>query len=352
MRYMTRITFVVLFVLTTLNLQAQPEIRRKQQQEAAKKTNANNVTLRQRLSFPTALPMSEDVVWRRDVYRELDLTNDKNAALYYPTEPNGTTMNLFTMLFKWMMVGPDRGGIAAYKYTLDGNENFSDENRVKPLDFLKDNDIYFERTDKGVHIADADIPSKDVKAYYIKESAFFDQTSGTFHTKVLAICPVMAREDDFGDHANRYPLFWVKYEDLEPLLSKQRVMVSNVNNAATMSLSDYFSTASYRGKIYKTNNMLGQTLSQYCKTDSALSKEQKRIEQEIEAFESNIWGDKAQKDSLDSIARLDKKALKTLKKNRRTARTSERTVSRRRTSRTSETKESGSARVTVRRQRH
>lgn len=41
----------------------------------------------------------------------------------------------------------------------------------------------------------------------------------------------------------------------------------------------------YKGKIYKTTNMLGKTLSQYCHTDSAMIKEQKRIEGELAAFE-------------------------------------------------------------------
>ena len=48
----------------------------------------------------------------------------------------------------------------------------------------------------------------------------------------------MYREDDFGDGTTKYPLFWVKYEDLAPFLAKQTIMTSNLNNAATMSLDD------------------------------------------------------------------------------------------------------------------
>lgn len=348
---MTRTLTIVLLMLLPLWVVAQPQARRREQQAAKNKSNANNLTLRQQISFPTEQQMREDVVWRRDVYRELDLTQDANAGLYYPTEPVGSQMSLFTYLFKLIMVGPDRGGVAAYKYTLDGNENFTEENRIKPLDFLKDNDIYYERTDRGVHISDADIPSKEVKTYFIKQTAYYDQATGTFHTKVLALCPVLSREDDFGDHATRYPLFWVKYDDLAPLLAKQTLMTSNVNNAATMSMDDFFTMGHYRGKIYKTNNMQGLTLSQYCKTDSALTREQKRIEQEIATFETRMWGDPARKDSLDSIAKLDKKALKASRKSRRTSQT---TVSsrRRQRSQSSAPSEGSAARVTVRRQRH
>lgn len=333
--------------------QAQPEARRQQQPaQAAKKSNANNMTTRAQISFPTEAKMAEDVVWRRDVYRELDLNDDANAGLYYPTEPVGTQMNLFTYLFKLIMAGPRHGGIAAYSYDVNsGNERFDESLRIQPLKFLDDYHIFYERGDRGVHIDDSDIPSAEVKGYFIKESAYFDQVSATFHTKVQAICPVMYREDDFGDGVTKYPLFWVKYDDLAPFLSKQTIMTSNLNNAATMSLDDYFTTNAYRGKIYKTTNMLGKTLAQVAGGDTAkLSREQSRIEKEIERFEQNVWGDKARKDSVDSIAKLDKKQLKAVKNKSKNRRTTQTTV--KRTRRSSSPSTSSAARVTVRRQRH
>ena len=348
---MRRLIFIIMIGCFCMAAQAQPEARRQQQQaQAAKKSNANNMTTRAQISFPTEAKMAEDVVWRRDVYRELDLNDDANAGLYYPTEPVGTQMNLFTYLFKLIMAGPRHGGIAAYSYDVNsGNERFDESLRIQPLKFLDDYHIFYERGDRGVHIDDSDIPSAEVKGYFIKESAYFDQVSATFHTKVQAICPVMYREDDFGDGVTKYPLFWVKYDDLAPFLSKQTLMTSNLNNAATMSLDDYFTTNAYRGKIYKTTNMLGKTLAQVAGGDTAkLSREQSRIEKEIERFEQNVWGDKARKDSVDSIAKLDKKQLKAVKnKNRRTTQT---TV--KRTRRSSSPSTSSAARVTVRRQRH
>ena len=350
---MRRLIFIIMIGCFCMAAQAQPEARRQQQQaQAAKKSNANNMTTRAQISFPTEAKMAEDVVWRRDVYRELDLNDDANAGLYYPTEPVGTQMNLFTYLFKLIMAGPRHGGIAAYSYDVNsGNERFDESLRIQPLKFLDDYHIFYERGDRGVHIDDSDIPSAEVKGYFIKESAYFDQVSATFHTKVQAICPVMYREDDFGDGVTKYPLFWVKYDDLAPFLSKQTIMTSNLNNAATMSLDDYFTTNAYRGKIYKTTNMLGKTLAQVAGGDTAkLLREQSRIEKEIERFEQNVWGDKARKDSVDSIAKLDKKQLKAVKNKSKNRRTTQTTV--KRTRRSSSPSTSSAARVTVRRQRH
>lgn len=107
--------------------------------------------------------MNEDVVWRRDIYRELKLVEDANAGLYYPTEPVGSQMNLFSYIFKLMMSGPRHGGIKAYEYRMDGNEVFNDSSRVKPLQFLDNYHIYYERTDRGIRLDNSDIPSAEVK---------------------------------------------------------------------------------------------------------------------------------------------------------------------------------------------
>lgn len=348
---------LLLFVLLSFptGIFAQPKARRLAQQQAAQKSNANNITNRAKIMFPTSSTMDENVVWRRDIYRELDLAQSANAGLYYPVEPTDGEMNLFTCIFKLMM----RGSIKVYEYRLDGNEVFSDSARVKPLAFLDNYHIYYEKVNGKVNLDNSDIPSREVKSYYIKESAYYDQNTATFHKKVLALCPIMTREDDFGDGVAQYPLFWVKYDDLAPYLAKQQVMTSDLNNASVMSLDDYFTRNQYEGKIYKTNNMLGRTLAQYCPTDSAMSKEQQKIEAELVAFEKNLWGDPARKDSLDSIAKLDANQLKAIKKrNRRAAVSTESTnkTSKSQTVKTRRAKSSGTntsaARVTVRRERH
>lgn len=354
---MKKILFLFLLLGMVQGIWAQPEARRQAAaQKKAAQQNGDTSTLRAQISFPTALPMDEDVVWRRDIYRELDLNNETNAALYYPVEPKGNQMNLFTTIFRLMMTGK----ITVFQYRMDGNESFAAADRVDPKSFLDNYHIYYEKQANGrIKLDNSDIPSREVKSYYIKESSFFDQRSATFHTKVLALCPIMTREDDFGDGGTKYPLFWVKYDDLAPYLTRQQVMTSNLNNAVVMSIDDYFARNQYKGKIYKTNNLLGQTLSQYCTTDSAMAKEQKRIEAELVAFEKNIWGNQARKDSLDSIANAAKDVKGSVRKNRRStglrgasANTGKvsRVKSKQAKNRTSFA--SGSARVTVRRERH
>ena len=346
---MKRLLFISTLVLMVSAAVAQPPQRRAEQQaQQQTKQNAASsaMSMRAQISFPTAVEMPEEVVWRRDIYREISLEDDANGGLYYPVEPQGKQLNLFTYIFKLAL----NGYIPVYEYPTDGSDVFTDATKADMKALLDNYHIYYEEKDGKIRVDNSDIPSAMVKKYYLKESAYYDQANSTFHRKVLALCPVMLREDDFGGEASKYPLFWVKYADLEPFLSRQTLMTSNLNNAAIMSMEDYFTMNRYEGKIYKTNNMLGKTLAQYCPTDSALAKEQKKIEAELLAFEQNIFGDKHRKDSLDSIAKLDPQQLKIAAKKARKDGTARARKSSSRPK--SSTLASGSARVTVRRQRH
>ena len=109
---MKKIFMLLMLAGVTLGISAQPEARRQAQQKAQQKSNANNMTTRAQIMFPTTASMDEDVVWRRDIYRELDLNDDANAPLYYPVEPLGSQTNLFTYMFKLIL----SGRIKAYQY--------------------------------------------------------------------------------------------------------------------------------------------------------------------------------------------------------------------------------------------
>lgn len=331
--------------------QAQPKNRRvqpaaQQKQQQGQQTNGQGMTARMRLQYPVALDMPEDVVWRRDIYREIDLNEEANSGLYYPVEPQGKQLNLFTYVFKLAL----NGYIPIYEYNLDGNEVLEESAKVQMKSILDNYHIFYEEQNGKIKVDNSDIPSAEVKMYYMKESAYYNQANSTFHIKPLAFCPVMVRDDDFGDASAKYPLFWVKYSDVEPFLSRQTVKVSDINDAAIMSMDDYFTLNKYRGKIYKTANRLGKTLAQVAGNDSTkLSDEQKRIEKELADFRNNIFGDQAKKDSLDSIANADPKKAKAEKRSRRNRAKTEKAKSSR-----SDSGSSGSSapRASVRRQRH
>ena len=312
---MKRLFFVLLGVALYVQAEAQPARRRVKPNDADK---AEKTVDRASLQFPVAVEVPEDVVWRRDVYRQLDLTLDKNAPLYYPVEPSAGQINLFTYLFDLLLTGK----ITAYQYKLDGNESFTSRDKVDVKELLERYHIYYEEQNGRPRVNASDIPSAEVARYYIKESSYFDQRTSTFRTKVTALCPVLMRGDDFGGEATPYPLFWLKYDDISTYLARHAMMASNYNNVTNMTAADYFSMNLYDGKIYKTNNMQGKVLANYCKTDSAMANEQKRIEKQLSDFEKHVWG---HDDSVAVDSTAAKEAVETKKeKASRTTRNSRR----------------------------
>ncbi len=349
---MKRILFSLFALAVAGLITAQPPKSRVRKNAAkAKKEAAATVSDRASLMFPTAVAAPQDAAWQRDIYRSLDLTKNENAALYYPVDPKGNEMNLFTLMFRLFSTGK----LPVYKYTTDGVENFTTANRSKFKDFLDRYEIVYEMGDKSIKVEDSDVPSSEVLSFFIKESSYYDQHTATYHTRVTALCPVLHRAgDDFSLDVQKRPLFWVKYSDIEPHLAKQMIMTSNLNNAARMTIDDYFSTNQYKGTIYMTTNLQNRALQDYCTTDSALAKEQKRIEKEITDFEKNIWAtpvDSAEIARKDSIAAAEKSKSSKQKRTSRSARfkntEKEKSVEKKKT------KSSGSSapRVSVRRQR-
>ena len=299
---MKRIAFLIFnfsFLILTQSIWAQPAKRRvTTSNAAAQKGTTEQKTDRASLMFPTSDEMPEDVVWRRDIYRQLDLMADKNAPLYYPVEPTDHQVNLFTYLFRLFLTKR----IPVYTYRLDGNESFAEKDRVTDVKEILDRYyIYYEEENGKVKVADNDVPSAQVTRYYIKESSYFDQRTGTYKSKVTALCPVLI-EDAFGDGAAApKPLFWIKYDDVAPYLSRLPIMVSNLNNVTNTTADDYFTMNRYEGKIYKTANMQGKVLAN--ETDTVkMKKEQQRIEQPLVDFEENIWKHREVVDTLaDSV---------------------------------------------------
>ncbi|MBQ6918370.1 MAG: gliding motility protein GldN, partial [Prevotella sp.] len=173
---MKRLLFISTLVLMVSAAVAQPPQRRAEQQaqQQAKQNAASSaMSMRAQISFPTAVEMPEEVVWRRDIYREISLEDDANGGLYYPVEPQGKQLNLFTYIFKLAL----NGYIPVYEYPTDGSDVFTDATKADMKALLDNYHIYYEEKDGKIRVDNSDIPSAMVKKYYLKESAYYDQAN-------------------------------------------------------------------------------------------------------------------------------------------------------------------------------
>jgi hypothetical protein len=164
---------------------------------------------------------------------------------------------------------------------------------VNVADMLDRFGIYYtagkgtERNPKYV-IEEADVPTGQVLNYYILEKWEFDRRSNRMKTRVEAICPVLNRASDFGGES-RYPMFWVKYDQLRPHLASQYIFLSDDNNLPTYSIDDYFNLGMYDGDIYKTRNLRNLSMNQMYPDPDDMARAQDSIDNRLKNYGKDMW---------------------------------------------------------------
>lgn len=265
------------------------QVVKKSDSDNTKKGNTQ-LSVRAQSLYDTQGASDADIPWMRVIYRQIDLTKEKNLPLYYPEESTENQENLFRIIMKLLA----NNQIPAYEY-LDGREIFTDEYRIKVREMFDRFHILYAEA-KGYSeknprftIEESDIPANEVLSYYILEKWIFDRRTSQMKPSIEALCPVLHRTGDFGGEPVKYPMFWVKYNDIRPYIARQYILASNENNIAQYNYDDYFKMRMYDGEIYKTQNLRNQSLMQMYPNDSIRKQAQDSIERQLKNFNENLW---------------------------------------------------------------
>lgn len=112
--------FIVAITLLSVGISAVAQdsssstIMRRGKNDRNKDKEQQGVQITDRMQqFYEETPMSDaDVSWMRVIYRQLDLTNDKNAPLYFPEEPTADQESMFRIIMRLLA----NNQVAAYEY--------------------------------------------------------------------------------------------------------------------------------------------------------------------------------------------------------------------------------------------
>ena len=231
-----------------------------------------------------------DLMWMRVIYRDLDMDNPKNAALYYPEDVIDGQENLFRIIMRLLA----NNTIPAYEY-LDGKEIFTDQYKLNVADMLDRFHVLYtpakgsSEKNPRFEIEEADVPANEVQSYYIMERWEFDAKSNKTRRVVEAICPVLHRSDEWGGDAVRYPMFWVKLDALRPYLAQQYIFIDDDNNLPRYTYDDFFTLSMYDGDIYKTRNLTNRSMMQMFPDPDDRKRAQDSIQNRLDSFDKNIW---------------------------------------------------------------
>jgi len=246
------------------------------------------ITDRQQAFYEVKEPSDADLQWMKVIYREVDLNKGKNAALLYPEMPNEDGVNLYFIIMRLLA----KNQISAYDYQ---DEIFNDEHKINVGEMLDRYGIYYTEakgsTEKNplYEFEDADIRANQVLSYYIIEKWEFDTRSNQMKARVEYLCPVLHQSDDWSGETGRYPMFWVKLNDIRPYMAQQYIFTDDDNNLARYSIDDFFKLNMYTGDIIKTKNLRNLALKQMYPEEEAYKHAQDSIEQRLKSFNKDLW---------------------------------------------------------------
>ena len=150
---------------------------------------------------------SQGKAWSQTIFREVNLKDYPNTAVL-GRRCQGIVKAVFEAAEK---------GAPVYKYDMNGHDILDGESQSTLNKILED-----------FHLTIQEIPYTDITTLYVMEQTAYNASNSSFTTEVVAVCPVLLANDDFGVGVTKYPICWIRLQDARQQLSQ--LMMTTANN--------------------------------------------------------------------------------------------------------------------------
>ncbi|MBP3586511.1 MAG: gliding motility protein GldN [Paludibacteraceae bacterium] len=259
-------------------------------------------------SLVTIQHRAEDVVWRRDIYRIIDMRQKQNFQLYFPVMPDDPT---YWSLYR-LVLDAVSNGLTIYRpdqYVI--KPTFSPDRIIPkkevPDYFMtgtwadldrEDPDTYLLQYDSATQVLTPNFTRyenyvRNQVKFLVQEVVFFNKHTSRLYKKIIAIAPLqpdMASGDDENpsEFMRSSIKFWMLFDELRPWLAK-RYMIPTQNEQKRVTFDEFFQKRLFTSYIIGESNMYNRMILDYCKTEVEAKREQARIESELLTFEQDLW---------------------------------------------------------------
>ena len=264
---------------------------------------------------------ADDVVWAHVVYSIIDLRDNSNAQLAFPSGQDVNYKNLFRLIAdavvaKTPVYYPNEADISPYfdtaniVLTTKLSDVFFIETNVAGAQYI---DPLFElnATSNTLNISNRiyDRFSRRINKFLIQKVYYFDTHLSKLSSKIIGIAPLMAPEETmsafpaFGEEDDNDQdtqllkttlresiLCWFLYDDLKSHFSTQMVYQAS-NIAQRISYHEYFSKKMFSDYLIGDNNLMKRLYSNTeALSTQQLTQEIQNIQQQLIEIEAGIWG--------------------------------------------------------------
>ena len=243
-----------------------------------------------RKPIPYAFLREADVMYKKRVWRVIDLREKINLNLYYPTAPIAGRMSLIDLLLD----GIANEGITAWntdddRFTQPMSRAQIDENfgAVEKSQTYTD-----ENGDEQTVTVKGEIKSTEVKQYWLKEDWFFDRKYSKMDVRILGISPIRfyIKDGDDGEDAEPRKMYvcWIYFPNVRRILADHEVFNNN-NDAERRTFDDIFFKRYFNSFIVKVSNVYDDRgISEYSLGIQSLL-EAEALKKQITDYEQDLW---------------------------------------------------------------
>lgn len=240
--------------------------------------------------IPYAHLREGDVMWNKRVWRRMDLREKINYPLFYPTSKINDRQNMFDVISDALL---QSGTITAYSVgPIGADDEFTTPMTVEEVKglLMKVDTQYVEDIETGEFVeVIQEIPttSEEILWYDVKEEWFFDRQRSVMDVRIIGLCPMKNKVNDFGESQGPQPLFWIYYPEARYVFNQQEVY-NRQNDSERRTLEDIIWSRQFGSYIIKESNVYDRFINEYKSGLNALL-EAERVKEMLFLQEHDVW---------------------------------------------------------------
>ncbi len=246
-----------------------------------------------RKPIPYSQLREADVMWKKRIWRCLDLRQKMNFHFYYPIERINERMNLTNLL----VYGQTHEGVVLYDTDNDRFTSILTTSEIEKKFGAGMQEISYvdDQGNKITKETNVSIDYGQVKQIWLKEEWYFERQRSKMEVRIIGIMPIrFAIDEDETNVSDGDPiiekkkLFWAYYPAVRPILANHEVF-NRFNDAQRRTYDDIFFKRFFDSYIVRESNVYeNRLISEYRDGRLALWEAQK-IKKDMFTYEQDLW---------------------------------------------------------------
>ena len=203
----------------------------------------------------------DDVMWKKRVWREIDVRQKQNMPFIYPGDENTGGGSFIEILIDAVK----KGKVMAYSPMDERFTTSFTKDQIMDVLVGKPDTIYIENIETGereMKISRTEFDPNSITKFRIKEDVIFDRNLGRKVTRIIGLAPLLDKKSSSGEFIGNAPFFWLYYPDIRDVLAQYEVF-NPENDVARMTWDDYFEGRFFSSYIYKISNPFDQRFKDF-----------------------------------------------------------------------------------------